>query len=59
MNDETSGKAGRFYFGKEGKAGISVKDIVSGGLKGALSLAMAGEFELPDAAEIASTRRVF
>jgi hypothetical protein len=35
------------------KAGVSVKDIMGGGLKGALSLAAAGELELADAAEIA------
>lgn len=37
------------------KAGVSVKDILNGGLSGALSLATAGELELADAAEIAST----
>lgn len=37
------------------KAGVSVKDIMDGGLDGALSLATAGELELADAAEIAST----
>jgi len=37
------------------KAGVSVKDVLNGGLKGALSLATAGELELGDAAEIAST----
>ncbi|MNH78571.1 Phage-related minor tail protein [compost metagenome] len=37
------------------KAGVSVKDIMGGGLQGALSLATAGELELGDAAEIAST----
>jgi phage-related minor tail protein len=37
------------------KAGVSVEDILSGGLEGALSLATAGELELADAAEIAST----
>ncbi|MGC3792050.1 phage tail tape measure protein [Priestia aryabhattai] len=37
------------------KAGVSVQDIIHGGLKGALSLATAGELELADAAEIAST----
>jgi TP901 family phage tail tape measure protein len=36
------------------KAGVSVKDILGGGLQGALSLAAAGELELADAAEIAS-----
>jgi len=37
------------------KAGVSVQDILNGGLSGALSLATAGELELADAAEIAST----
>lgn len=37
------------------KAGVSVKDIMNGGLKGALDLATAGELSLKDAAEIAST----
>lgn len=37
------------------KAGVSVQDILEGGLSGALSLATAGELELADAAEIAST----
>ncbi|GIO63582.1 phage tail tape measure protein [Paenibacillus cineris] len=37
------------------KAGVSVKDVMGGGLKGALSLATAGELDLADAAEIAST----
>lgn len=37
------------------KAGVSVQDILEGGLAGALSLATAGELELADAAEIAST----
>lgn len=37
------------------KAGVSVQDILNGGLSGALSLATAGELELGDAAEIAST----
>ncbi|WP_009968499.1 phage tail tape measure protein, partial [Bacillus subtilis] len=37
------------------KAGVSVKDIINGGLSGALSLATAGGLELKDAAEIAST----
>ena len=37
------------------KAGVGVTDIVNGGLEGALSLAVAGELELADAAEIAST----
>lgn len=37
------------------KAGVSTKDIMNGGLSGALSLATAGDLELADAAEIAST----
>lgn len=37
------------------KAGVSVKDVMDGGLSGALSLATAGELELADAAEVAST----
>ncbi|CRK80302.1 phage tail tape measure protein [Neobacillus massiliamazoniensis] len=37
------------------KAGVSLDDIINGGLKGTLSLAVAGELELADAAEIAST----
>jgi TP901 family phage tail tape measure protein len=37
------------------KAGVNVKDIINGGLDGALSLATAGELELGDAASIAST----
>ncbi len=37
------------------KAGVSTQDILNGGLAGALSLATAGELELADAAEIAST----
>jgi|GEM_PF-1904912 len=37
------------------KAGVAVKDIMKGGLEGALNLATAGELELADAAEIAST----
>ncbi|MFD1885577.1 phage tail tape measure protein [Paenibacillus wenxiniae] len=37
------------------KAGVSTADILNGGLSGALSLATAGELELADAAEIAST----
>jgi TP901 family phage tail tape measure protein len=37
------------------KAGVSVEDILGGGLKGALSLASAGSIELAEAAEIAST----
>ncbi|MET1176928.1 phage tail tape measure protein [Peribacillus simplex] len=37
------------------KAGVSVKDILGGGLEGALNLATAGTIELQEAAEIAST----
>ncbi|MFP6331253.1 phage tail tape measure protein [Bacillus subtilis] len=37
------------------KAGVSVTDIINGGLSGALDLAAAGNIELADAAEIAST----
>lgn len=37
------------------KAGLSVKDVINGGLSGALSLATAGELDLGDAAEIAAT----
>jgi len=38
-----------------GKAGVSTKDILSGGLTGALSLAAAGELDVGQAAEIAAT----
>lgn len=37
------------------KAGLSVKNVIHGGLSGALSLATAGELDLGDAAEIAAT----
>jgi TP901 family phage tail tape measure protein len=37
------------------KAGVSMEDIVNGGLTGALNLATAGNLELAEAAEIAST----
>lgn len=37
------------------KAGVSLTDIINGSLEGALNLATAGELELGDAAEIAST----
>ncbi len=37
------------------KAGVSTRDIMNGGLSGALSLATAGDLELADVAEIAST----
>lgn len=36
------------------KAGVSVEDIIGGGLKGALSLAAAGDLELADAATYAA-----
>ncbi|PEH49299.1 phage tail tape measure protein [Enterococcus faecium] len=41
--------------GELSKAGVSTKDILNGGLTGALNLATAGELELKDSAEIAST----
>ncbi|MGM2798827.1 phage tail tape measure protein [Bacillus paranthracis] len=37
------------------KAGVSLTEIINGGLEGALNLATAGELELGEAAEIAST----
>ncbi|MGG3773091.1 phage tail tape measure protein [Heyndrickxia faecalis] len=37
------------------KAGVKTTDIIHGGLSGALNLATAGELDLKDAAEIAST----
>jgi TP901 family phage tail tape measure protein len=37
------------------KAGVSVTDILNGGLEGALNLAVAGNLDLASAAEIAST----
>lgn len=37
------------------KAGISLNDVMNGGIEGALSLAAAGEIAVADAAEIAST----
>lgn len=37
------------------KAGVSVKDVIHGGLKGALDLAAAGDLSLAESAEIAST----
>ncbi|QHK19396.1 phage tail tape measure protein [Pseudarthrobacter psychrotolerans] len=40
------------------KAGVSTKDILSGGLDGALSLAAAGSIEVADAAELAATAMV-
>jgi TP901 family phage tail tape measure protein len=38
-----------------GKAGISIQNILGGGLKGALDLAAAGELSVADAADIAAT----
>jgi TP901 family phage tail tape measure protein len=38
-----------------GKAGVSAKDILGGGLKGALDLAAAGQLSVADSAEIAAT----
>jgi TP901 family phage tail tape measure protein len=38
-----------------GKAGVSTKDILGGGLTGALSLAAAGELDVASASEIAAT----
>ncbi|WP_248760220.1 phage tail tape measure protein [Pseudarthrobacter sp. SSS035] len=40
------------------KAGVTTKDILSGGLDGALSLAAAGSLEVADAAELAATAMV-
>lgn len=40
------------------KAGVKTADILGGGLKGALSLAAAGQLEVADAAEIAATAMV-
>lgn len=37
------------------KAGVSAKDIMGGGLSGALNLAAAGQLDVADAAEIAAT----
>ena len=37
------------------KAGVSAKDVLGGGLAGALSLASAGEMDVADAAEVAAT----
>lgn len=37
------------------KAGVSTKDIIGGGLKGALDLAAAGEMDVAQAASVAST----
>ncbi len=41
-----------------GKAGVSTKDILGGGLDASLSLAAAGQLEVADAAEIAATAMV-
>lgn len=40
------------------KAGVATRDILSGGLKGALDLAAAGQMQVADAAEIAATAMV-
>lgn len=40
------------------KAGVATKDVLGGGLKGALSLASAGSLEVGEAAEIAATALV-
>ncbi|MET4095109.1 phage tail tape measure protein [Arthrobacter sp. UYCu712] len=40
------------------KAGVTTKDILGGGLAGALSLAAAGSMEVADAAELAATAMV-
>ncbi len=40
------------------KAGVSAKDILSGGLQGSLNLAAAGELSVGDAAEVAATALV-
>lgn len=37
------------------KAGVSAKDVIGGGLKGALDLASAGQLEVGESAEIAAT----
>jgi len=57
MGADTKFSAGEAAKGIEEliKAGVSVEDILKGGLKGALDLAAAGELELGEAAEIAST----
>lgn len=57
MGNETKYSASEAAMGIEEliKAGVTVTDIVNGGLTGALSLAVAGELELADAAEVAST----
>lgn len=41
-----------------GKAGVSTKDILNGGLNGALALAAAGQLDVGKAAEIAATSMV-
>ena len=57
MGADTKYSAGEAAKGIEEliKAGVSMEDIVNGGLKGALNLATAGSLELGEAAEIAST----
>lgn len=57
MGEKTSFSASDAAAGIEEliKAGVTVTDIMDGGLKGALDLAVAGNLELADSAEIAST----
>ncbi|MCQ2009264.1 phage tail tape measure protein [Sporolactobacillus sp. STSJ-5] len=57
MGAETkySGKEAAEGIGELLKAGVSVTDVIHGGLKGALSLATAGDLSLADSAQIAST----
>ncbi|SDY69621.1 phage tail tape measure protein [Thermoactinomyces sp. DSM 45892] len=57
MGQQTKYSAQEAAQGQEelAKAGLSTSQILSGGLKGALDLAAAGELELAEAAEIAST----
>jgi len=50
----TSGEAAKAQ-GELIKSGLSLKQVLSGGLEGALQLAAAGEIDLASAAEIAST----
>jgi TP901 family phage tail tape measure protein len=57
LGESTSFSANEVAMGMEEliKAGLSVEQILSGGLAGALDLAAAGELDLASAAEIAST----
>ena len=54
---ETAFSAGEAASGIENllKAGVSVSDVLGGGLAGSLDLAAAGELEVADAAELAAT----